>query len=238
MSQFLDQISGKCVIVFCLQLQTKLLIEVIDQYAPVQPVFILADRFNFRHNFFILFIDIAHNLLNQVFDRDNSGKSAVLIYQDCHMASRFLHSAEKFIRLFRLWYKKRFMKHFPDIHLFRTVLPQLDHHVLNVKNTDDIVYIFLIDRYPVVSCLKDLVDKFLKRLVNVNCNNITPWHHDFPCRPVIERKNRIYHLAFVIIKRSAFISHLQKCLDFFFGNCLFLVFRFHMKNLQYQLCGN
>ena len=106
-----------------------------------------------------------------------------------------------------------------------------------MQHTDNIVYIFLVDWNPVVSCLQDLIDDLLERLLNIDGHHISSRHHDLTRGAVVKCEHGIDHLPLVIVKRTALISHLQKRLDFFLGNRFLLILRLHVKDPQHQLGG-
>ena len=236
MSQLFDQVAGKRIIIFRFKFQSQLFVQVIDQDTPVKQIFILTDRLNVWDDLLIFLVDIAHDLLDQVLDRHDTGESAILVHQDRHMMPCLLHAAEQLVRILCLRHKKRLVEHPSDIAFFQRIFPKFDHHVLHMEHTDDIINAFLIYRYPAVPCLKDLIDLRLKRIFNVNGKHITPWHHDLLRRPLIELKHRVDHLTLVVIKCTALIPHFEECFDLFLRHSLLLVFGLHMKDLQNQLC--
>ena len=207
MPQFFNKISRQCIIIFRFKLQSEFIVQIINENSSVNLVFIFSDTLYLRNSFLILFVNITHDLFNEIFDRYNSRKATVLIDQKRHMMPCLLHNPKQFIRFLCFRNKERLTKHLPDISFLQRMFSHLDHHIFYMKHTDNIINVFFIYRNPIMSCLKDLIDHLLKRIVNIKCYHFSPRNHDLSCSPSVKLKHRIDHLFFVIVKCTAFISH-------------------------------
>lgn len=106
------------------------------------------------------------------------------------MAAVGLHIAEEGVGGFRFRHKERLVEHGANVEILGTdVLAQLDHHILDVEHTDDVVDVVVVNRNAVVARFENVIEQRVERLVDVKAHNIAPRHADLARGAVVEGKD-------------------------------------------------
>ena len=129
------------------QFHLEQLVDVVDGGATVHAVSVLAGRLDLGLLAVVLIRDLAHDLLQQVLDRDQPRRRAVLVEHDRDVHAALLHLPEQVGDLLGLRDEVR-LAH--DVGELRIRFPrvQMTKQILRVGNADDVVHRLPEDRYP------------------------------------------------------------------------------------------
>ena len=112
----------------------------------------------------VLVFDLADDLLDEVFDRREADRRAVLVDDDRHVLVAGLHAAQQLRRARRFRHEHRVAQHECWIDVSASLLGFLlrdAHRVLDVEDADDLVEALVVDRVARELLFEGLIERFL-----------------------------------------------------------------------------
>src|SRR5581483_11595501 len=155
--------------------------------------------------FGVVFVnDIAHDLLDDVLDGDQTGRPTVLILDDRHLGSAAAKFREQLVQTFAFRNEiggPRDIRYFAAVS-FHDRLQQ----ILCVHDSHNRVNVVFVNGNACVPGLLDEVGDHLRRIVHIAGVDVNARSHDFPRNGVGEFNDRVNHLAFIFDQFAGFGS--------------------------------
>ncbi len=191
-----DEAADRVVLLLVLQLELDVeqLAELVDVRPPVDARLVVGEPDDHRLLDVVLVLDLADDLLEQVLDRDEAGRAAVLVEDDRDVDLPALELVEQVVDRHRLGHEDRRAQERPEGGPGRGVGLQVRQEVLGVEDADDLVDRLLVDRDPRVALLDDEVDRLLERRVRPDPGDRDARDHDLVDAPLAELDDRVDHL--------------------------------------------
>ena len=168
--------------------------------------------------------DLAHNLFQDVFERDQPLQNPVLIHHQRKMRAAAQELAHLFIESCRFWYKIRFHSHFSDIKsVKRRLNGSCSHHVLmhgaqevfGVDHTNDIVLLAAINGQACVVAAQTTIQNFLRLKVSIDHLDPGTVKHDLLHGPLCQIKRTQNTVAIFLLNDPFGMPQRKRSCNFF-----------------------
>src|SRR6516164_10365058 len=135
----------------------------------------------------MLVLDLADNLLDQIFDGHQPIDPTKLVDHHGDVGPRLAHLDEK-VESWQGWCDEQ---HFAQDRCQLCLLSIRDRrqHVFDVDETDHIVERFAIDGDPRMALLYHTFDYHREGRLDIESDNVDAWHHHVRSRPVVDFEN-------------------------------------------------
>ena len=179
------------------QLDAELLAHVVDGRTPPHAQGAVVETFDRRLFDVVLVGDLAHDLLEQVLQRDQARGAAVLVDHDRHVELLGAHLAEQLRHPLLLGHEDRRADRHPDgVGAFAGAGPA--HEVLQVDEADDVVgRVVFADGQPREPALDGVLDRVLDRVVGVDRDHVGARQHHLAHDGVTELEDRVDQPTFL-----------------------------------------
>src|SRR6516164_5445127 len=132
----------------------------------------------------MLVLDLADNLLDQIFDRHQPVDPAKFVDHHGDMGPRLTHLDEKVESRQRGRDEQHFAQHRGQLCML--AFGDWPQHVLNVDEANHIVECSLIDGNPRMTLLYHTFNYLREGCLDVERDNIDAWHHHVRSRPIVD----------------------------------------------------
>ena len=189
---------------------------VLDFDIAVDKELVLADFVVAVLNFLVLVPDVADDLLEQVFHRDDAQRAAVFVGDDRHVVARPLEGAENFRELLTLEHKERRLHDVPQGG--RLAVRERLEIIARVQDADDIVNRVFVDRDARIAVLDNDVLDFLLRIFYVEEYHVDARREDFFCGRLVKVERRAHHFALAFLEHAFLLDALDDVFQLVLGD--------------------
>src|SRR5262249_29347902 len=164
----------------------------------------------------VLVLDVAHDLLDEVLERDEPGDGPVLVDHERHVAAALLQLLEERSDLLALGNELHRMQDLPD----DDWLPLLEQpqRVLHVDEADHVVDVALVGRDAAEAALHDERAHLGRRRVRVEGEDLRARDHDLAHRHVRELEDAVDELHLALVEDALLAALLHEVLDLLLGH--------------------
>src|SRR5208283_3082847 len=155
---------------------------------------------------FVLIADLADDLFDQIFDRDQATDTAVLINHDGHANIVALHLAQQFAP--QLGFGNEVHIGFHQVANGLAVRLDIGNlqQVLGIDDAFDVIDIALVHRYARVGMFLHQIRQFVDRRADWNSDDLRPRRHNLPHRFVAELNHRLDEVAVALPQNAFFLA--------------------------------
>src|SRR3954447_5964120 len=213
--------SGHGLVVVAFQLGIEQILQRLDAQLAADHVFAVAEVDDRSFVFLVLVRDLADDLFDDVFDRDDARRAAVFVDNHRHLNVLALKLAQQFRHFFRLADEVRRTRDLGRRR--RLVLDQRFEDFLDVNDADDLVDAPLVNRDARVFRIAEEPRQFIERMRGVERQHVDAWRHQLAGHAVAEIDDGLDHLAFRAFEDSFLFANVDVRLHFFVGDFFVLV---------------
>src|ERR1035437_1442111 len=196
------------------ELNVEHLRHVIDRRPPVDASLVIGQTDRQRLFGVVLVLDVADYLLEQILDRDHSGRAAVLVEYDGQGDSATLQLVEKVVDGHRLGCKKGRPEKLAEVRLWPARLEKRQQ-VLRVEDADDLVHRLLVHRNAAVALRDEGVDDLFHGGRDRQGRHVGPRDHDLMDAAAAQLDDGADHLLFLSLEDAGLPSPLDDELQLF-----------------------
>src|SRR5712671_4612344 len=194
-----DEPTDRVVLVLVLEAEVRVeqLGQVVDGRSPVEPRLVIGEADDHRLLDVVLVLDLADDLLEEVLDRDEAGRPAVLIEDDREVDLPALELVQEVVDRHRLGDIDGRPKERPEVRSGAGRFAQERQEILGVEDPEDLVDRLVVDRDTAVAVLHDRLDRLVERRRRLDGRHRDPRHHHLVDATAAELDDRVDHLLFL-----------------------------------------
>src|SRR5581483_7106097 len=211
------------------ELRIEHLFQCIDAQQPTDEIAVIAEIDDGGFFVFVLVGDLTHDLLDDVFDGDDAGRAAVLVYDDRDLQMLALEFAQQIADLLRLGDEVRRPRELGD----GARLPFQDRveDLLHVNDSCDLIDRLGVDRNAGVLRLAEHPRDLIERLARVERLHVDARRHQLLRHAIAEVDDRLQQLPFGCLENALFLANVDVGLHFFVRDLFVIVFVGHVALL-------
>ncbi len=201
---------------FLWQLDVQMLINLIQRRPCIEQIFVFPHHLDGRLLGIVFVLDLTDDLLQQILDRHDAGRAAILIHHDRHVHVALLHLLQQLVHLLRLRDEIGIAQDTVERHI-RAAIAQIAQQILGIQDTDDVVYRAFIDRNAGMPVLQDHIQSCKHRRVGRHGCHINARHHHLTHQLVAEGKDRGDQLLLIFFDGGTLLRGLNQEAQALFG---------------------
>ena len=163
----------------------------------------------------VFIVDLSDDLLQDIFQRDQSGHLTVLVKDDGDIESGLAHFHEQIRDALVLVSEVGLPQNIADLEV---LTPVVEKEIFHINNADDIVLAVLADRKPCELVFAEDIDQFIVGIVYAGECNMHPGDHDILGIGVAQIEYIVDHFLFAGLDDAAFMADVDDGAELFLGH--------------------
>ena len=209
---------------------SKMVINIIKTHRSFNDIFMIRKFFNQFIFIFIVFIMyLTDNLLQNIFQSNESCHFTVLVKNNGNIESGFTHLYKKFGNVFVLICEMRFAEKTADIKSFIGII---EKEILHINDSDDIILCVLVNRQTGKTVFAENIDQFFISRIYIGKCDVDTWNHDVFCIGIPEIKHIVDHFFLIRFDDTVLMTDINNRTKLFFGHGFIGCIRIHSQKLH------
>ena len=211
-------------------MRSKMVINIIKTHRSFNDIFAIRkflDQFIFIFIVFIMYL--TDNLLQNIFESDETGHFTVFVKNDGNVECRFTHLHKEFGNILVFISEMRLAEKTADIKPFIRII---EKEILHVDDSDNVILRIFVYRKTGKTILTENVDQLVVSRVYIGECNVDTGNHDVLGISITEIKHIVDHFFLIRFDDTVLMADIDDRTKLFFGHGFIGCIRIHTQKLH------